>query len=71
MIARNLFLAFGISGLVAVHALPAAAADGIGAASTISNRVEGFFGGDARTLAVGSEVFQNELVRTEIGRAHV
>jgi FecR protein len=49
-------------GLVAVGA--AHAADGIGAASTVSNRVEGFFGGDARSLAAGSEVFQNELVRT-------
>ena len=63
-VARGLFLAFGISGLAAVAPWPAAAADGIGAASTISNRVEGYFGGDARTLAVGSEVFQNELVRT-------
>src|SRR5262245_5415431 len=64
IIARGLFLAFGISALTAVHAAPATAADGIGAASTISNRVEGFYGGDARSLAVGSEVFQNELVRT-------
>src|SRR5215475_12733950 len=63
-IARSLLLAFGISALTAVDGSPAAAADGIGAASTISNRVEGFFGGDARTLAVGSEVFQNELLRT-------
>ena len=63
-IARSLFLAFGISALTAGHAAPAAAADGIGAAATISNRVEGYFGGDARTLAVGSEVFQNELLRT-------
>ncbi len=56
------FLALSILGLVAVS--PAQAVDGIGAASTISNRVEGFVGGDARMLAVGSEVFQNELVRT-------
>jgi hypothetical protein len=56
------FLALGILGWVAVT--PAQAVDGIGAASTISNRVEGFVGGDARTLGVGSEVFQNELVRT-------
>jgi hypothetical protein len=40
---------------------------GIGSASTISNRVEGFFGGDPRTLGVGSDVFQNELVRTALG----
>ena len=39
---------------------------GIGSASTISNRVEGFFGGGPRALAVGSEVFQNELVRTAL-----
>jgi hypothetical protein len=50
-------------------AAPTAAAQavaGIGSASTISNRVEGLFGGDPRTLAIGSEVFQNELVRTAL-----
>lgn len=46
--------------------VPAQGAAGIGSASTISNRVEGFFGGDPRTLAVGSEIFQNELVRTAL-----
>jgi FecR protein len=58
------FLALGILGLVAVSPAHAQTVDGIGAASTISNRVEGFVGGDARALAVGSEVFRNELVRT-------
>jgi len=54
--------------ILALQAAPAAAqtgiGSGIGSASTISNRVEGFVGADARSLAVGSEVFQNELVRT-------
>jgi len=50
--------------VLALQASPAAAQTGIGSASTISNRVEGFVGNDARALAVGSSVFQNELVRT-------
>src|SRR5262245_28743404 len=61
------FLALGILGLVAVGPGQAQGVNGIGAASTISNRVEGFVGGAARSLAVGSEVFQNELVRTGLG----
>jgi hypothetical protein len=60
-------LAFAVLGVLALQLAPAAAQEGIGAASTISNRVEGFVGTDARTLAVGSQVFQNELVRTSLG----
>src|SRR5262249_19194930 len=58
------FLALGILGLVAVSPAQAQGVNGIGAASTISNRVEGFVGGAPRPLAVGSEVLQNEVVRT-------
>src|SRR5689334_2926437 len=58
-------LTFAVLAALALQASPAAAqTEGIGSASTISNRVEGFISGGGRTLAVGSEVFQNELVRT-------
>src|SRR4051812_5319629 len=58
------WLIFALLGLCGFMGGTAAAQTGIGAASTISNRVEGVVGDDARPLAVGSEVFQNERVRT-------
>ncbi|MEA2975410.1 MAG: hypothetical protein QOF19_930, partial [Alphaproteobacteria bacterium] len=42
-------------------------ADSIGITSAVSNKVEGINGGAARSLAVGSELFLNESVRTGEG----
>ena len=53
-----------VAGLFVGLAGPALAQERIGAAAAISNRVEGTVGGTASTLAVGSAVFLNELVRT-------
>jgi hypothetical protein len=58
------WLTFAVVAHLALQASTASAQSGIGAASTISNRVEGLVGDDTRTLTVGSEVFQNERVRT-------
>jgi hypothetical protein len=61
---RRFFLAFAAFTALAVQASPSQALDGIGNTSTIKNKVEGVLAGQQRVLALGSEVYQNELLRT-------
>jgi hypothetical protein len=51
-------------GLLVSLASASLAQERIGAAAAVSNRVEGTVAGAANALAVGSDVFLNELVRT-------
>jgi hypothetical protein len=61
---RWAFAASGLIGLVVWSGSPSFAQERIGAAAAISNRVEGTVAGNATALAVGSDVFLNELVST-------
>src|SRR5947207_8447989 len=55
---------FAFVGLVLFLIDAAAAQERIGSAASLRNQVEGVIGRGARTLETGSEVYQNELVRT-------
>jgi opacity protein-like surface antigen len=59
----RLRFALAIALAALLHAAPAAA-QSIGSAHAISNQVDGILRGATRTLAVGSDVFANEVVRT-------
>ena len=47
-----------------VQLAPANAQSNIGSASSVKNRVDGVIGGQARSLASGSAVHSNELIRS-------
>jgi outer membrane immunogenic protein len=57
-------LAIALGALSAVSPIPSWAETKIGAASSASNQVTGTVGSESRPLAAGSDVFQDELVRT-------
>jgi hypothetical protein len=64
---RNSLLVFGLALVWGAAASPQAVgqrAARIGAAQAVQNDVEGRLGNSVHKLAVGSEVFQNQLVRT-------
>ena len=52
-----------IAGL-ALASTEASAAQPIGSARSVANQVDGIIGGAARSLAAGSDVFTNEVIRT-------
>jgi hypothetical protein len=58
-----------VSGALAVvfalHATPSLAEPKIGNASATKNQVEGVVGGSPQTLSNGSEVYSNEVIRTQ------
>jgi opacity protein-like surface antigen len=55
--------ALSIAALTLVPTVPAMA-QSIGSAQSINNQVEGILRGNTRALAIGSDVFSNEVVRT-------
>jgi opacity protein-like surface antigen len=64
---RNIGIAWLIAfvGLIAWLPSPSHAQGRIGNAAAVTNQVEGILGGSARSLAAGSDVHANELVRTQ------
>ncbi len=60
---RWLKFALSLAALALVQAAPAVA-QSIGNAQSITNQVDGILRGNTRSLAVGSDVFSNEVVRT-------
>lgn len=67
MIARRLktlALAAGLAAVAAWQPVAGAAADTIGVTAAAQNQVVGVQGGTTRALAAGSQVFQEELIRT-------
>jgi hypothetical protein len=64
MIGARRFATLAVFSLLCLQGSPASAQTRIGAASTASNRVEGLVGNDTRPITVGTEVYQNERVRT-------
>jgi hypothetical protein len=63
-ICNRLISALALLSVSAVWISSSIAAERIGNAANISNQVQGVLGKQARTLAVGSEVYLNELLRT-------
>ena len=58
-------LALALLALLALNTSLAFAQSRIGSAATVTNQVEGILRGSARSLAAGSDVHANELVRTQ------
>jgi FecR protein len=66
------YLTLAVWAFIVTQVAPSFAAEGIGSAATVSNRVEGIVGNDALVLRTGSEVYRNELLRTgAASTAHV